>query len=425
MPAVCSGCAHYNRPVAGSRAEHKDTSQTSAGGGLTGWCSPGYAPGTVRHRRAKHVTFSPSRAVQHERGPRNSTIRKQLAQYIKDTTRGDAAPPACPAFLGAPYLPVRALVPVTLAGGCAPEFSHSTIFQPVPRYPVEVLQRWSCKTEPVQESAARLLNMTLHWVRSIPTFLTLSSHDQHLLLQSSWPEMFLLGLAQWALPMDPKQLAVEAGLPCEQTSPGRLTSFLQQVQLLQDTLHKFHHMQLDAVEYACLKGIVLFKTDVPSLREPGTVAVLQDQTQLSFSHHIEVHKPGQPFRFGKLLLLLSSLREVQCSSLESVFFTKMTTGAVSMDQLVLDMYKSLQAEDLSDSYRSTQVICHREGRFAAEGVFATERRIRARNLLSVAKTPLAANRPSTPNKTVKEAKPVAGQENFLLNSPCGYSPGQQ
>ncbi|XP_078698327.1 nuclear receptor subfamily 2 group E member 1-like [Branchiostoma floridae x Branchiostoma belcheri] len=290
-------------------------------------------------------------AVQHERGPRNSTIRKQLAQYIKDTTRGDAAPPACPAFLGAPYLPVRALVPVTLAGGCAPEFSHSTIFQPVPRYPVEVLQRWSCKSEPVQESAARLLNMTLHWVRSIPTFLTLSSHDQHLLLQSSWPEMFLLGLAQWALPMDPKQLAVEAGLPCEQTSPGRLTSFLQQVQLLQDTLHKFHHMQLDAVEYACLKGIVLFKTDVPSLREPGTVAVLQDQTQLSFSHHIEVHKPGQPFRFGKLLLLLSSLREVQCSSLESMFFTKMTTGGVSMDQLVLDMYKSLQAEDLSDSYR--------------------------------------------------------------------------
>ncbi|XP_066276455.1 nuclear receptor subfamily 2 group E member 1-like [Branchiostoma lanceolatum] len=291
-------------------------------------------------------------AVQHERGPRNSTIRKQLAQYMKDTSRCDAVPQACPAFLGAPYLPVRALVPVTLTDRCAADFTHSTIFQPVPRYPVEVLQRWSCKTEPVQEAAARLLNMTLHWLRSIPAFLTLSSHDQHLLLQSSWQEMFLLGLAQWALPMDPKQLAVEAGVPADQTAPDRLQSFLQQVQALQETLHKFHHLQVDAVEYACLKGIVLFKTDVQSLREPGTVAVLQDQTQLSFSHHIEAHKPGQPFRFGKLLLLLSSLREVQRSSLESVFFTKASTGGVSMGRLVLDMYKSLQTDVvLADTYR--------------------------------------------------------------------------
>eukprot|EP00058_Branchiostoma_floridae_P026755 XP_002612246.1 hypothetical protein BRAFLDRAFT_100080 [Branchiostoma floridae] len=150
--------------------------------------------------------------------------------------------------------------------------------------------------------------------------------------------------------------------------------------MLQETLHKFHQLQVDAVEYACLKGIVLFKTDVQSLRDHGAVAVLQDQTQRGSSatasrctnlanisasanycsfcpayesgHHIEMHKAGQPFRFGKLLLLLSSLRKVQRSSLESVFFTKAMTGGVSMDQLVLDMYKSLQTDVvLSDSYR--------------------------------------------------------------------------
>lgn len=49
--------------------------------------------------------------------------------------------------------------------------------------------------------------------------------------------------------------------------------------------------------------------------------------------------PTQPCRFGKLLLLLPSLRSVTPSTIEEVFFKK-TIGNVPITRLLSDMYKS-------------------------------------------------------------------------------------
>ena len=56
------------------------------------------------------VTFEPflSTAVQHERGPRNSTIRRQVAMYLKETSELGtvlAPHPFRSPFLPAAYLP--------------------------------------------------------------------------------------------------------------------------------------------------------------------------------------------------------------------------------------------------------------------------------------------------------------------------------
>lgn len=53
-----------------------------------------------------------------------------------------------------------------------------------------------------QETTARLLFMAVRWVRCLAPFQTLSKHDQLLLLQESWKELFLLHLAQWSVPWD-------------------------------------------------------------------------------------------------------------------------------------------------------------------------------------------------------------------------------
>lgn len=53
-----------------------------------------------------------------------------------------------------------------------------------------------------QETTARLLFMAVRWVRCLAPFQTLSKHDQLLLLQESWKELFLLHLAQWSIPWD-------------------------------------------------------------------------------------------------------------------------------------------------------------------------------------------------------------------------------
>lgn len=56
--------------------------------------------------------------------------------------------------------------------------------------------------ENVYESAAKLLFLTVKWARSIPSFLQLTFHDQSILLENTWNELFILSAAQWTLPVD-------------------------------------------------------------------------------------------------------------------------------------------------------------------------------------------------------------------------------
>lgn len=66
----------------------------------------------------------------------------------------------------------------------------------------------------------------------------------------------------------------------------------------------------------------------------GLAALIVDGYALLSSRY-----PTQPCRFGKLLLLLPSLRSVSPSTIEEVFFKK-TIGNVPITRLLSDMYKS-------------------------------------------------------------------------------------
>ena len=76
-----------------------------------------------------------------------------------------------------------------------------------------------------------------------------------------------------------------------------------------------------------------------ALREFHSVAALQDQAQVCLSKYIESTYRNQSFRFGKILLLLPSLRHVRGKTIEEVFFRK-TIGAISIERLLVDMFKS-------------------------------------------------------------------------------------
>ncbi|KAI4459168.1 nuclear hormone receptor [Holotrichia oblita] len=73
-----------------------------------------------------------------------------------------------------------------------------TLQQPNPSLALPLAPTW----EMLQETTARLLFMAVRWVRCLAPFQTLSKHDQLLLLQESWKELFLLHLAQWSVPWD-------------------------------------------------------------------------------------------------------------------------------------------------------------------------------------------------------------------------------
>ena len=66
--------------------------------------------------------------------------------------------------------------------------------------------------------------------------------------------------------------------------------------------------------------------------------MLQDQAQYILGDYIRTHYSKQPTRFGRLLLLLPSLRNIRNVTVEMLFF-KDSIGSVSITRLLSDIYQ--------------------------------------------------------------------------------------
>ncbi|XP_064628505.1 nuclear receptor subfamily 2 group E member 1-like [Lineus longissimus] len=298
-------------------------------------------------------------AVQHERGPRNSTIRRQVAMYLKETSELSSMMTFRPPFfVGMPgiervdnSITVSAVESPTTTPTSSTSSTGSTgtsvaICQPTPKYPHELAQAYFNNPEAICEAAARLLFMSVRWTKNVPAFLSLPFRDQVVLLEEGWRELFCLGAAQFQMPIEAGPLLAAAGLSTDQSPPDKVVQMMSEIRVLQECIAKFKAMQVDPTEFACLKGIVLFKTvfpnsptDMKGLRDFHTVASLQDQAQLTLSKYIQTAYPTQPFRFGKLLLLLPTLRAINPATIEQLFFKK-TIGTIPIERLLVDMFKS-------------------------------------------------------------------------------------
>ncbi|GLD49415.1 nuclear receptor subfamily 2 group E member 1 isoform X2 [Lates japonicus] len=291
------------------------------------------------------------------RGPRTSTIRKQVALYFRGHKEVNGSSTHFPgsSLPGPPFFTtVTQLEPHNLemsAVATTPERQAIVgLAQPTPKYPHEVsgtpMYLYEVATESVCESAARLLFMSIKWAKSVPAFSTLPLSDQLILLEDAWRELFVLGIAQWAIPVDSTTLLAVSGMNTENTESQRMNKIMSEIQALQEVVTRFRQMRLDATEFACLKCIVTFKavptqgsTELRSFRNASAIAALQDEAQLTLNSYIHTRYPTQPCRFGKLLLLLPALRSVGPSTIEEVFFKK-TIGNVPITRLLSDMYKS-------------------------------------------------------------------------------------
>uniref|UniRef100_A0A7N4PD31 NR LBD domain-containing protein n=1 Tax=Sarcophilus harrisii TaxID=9305 RepID=A0A7N4PD31_SARHA len=162
-----------------------------------------------------------------------------------------------------------------------------------------------------------------------------ASIPQVILLEEAWSELFLLCAIQWSLPLEScPLLSVPDPTPGIQ---GKLMSAPIETQILQETIARFKSLTVDPTEFACMKALVLFK---PGRQEPGLqVENLQDQSQVMLGQHNKMHYPSQPVRFGKLLLLLPSLRFISSDRIELLFFRR-TIGNTPMEKLLCDMFKN-------------------------------------------------------------------------------------
>ncbi|KYQ58083.1 Nuclear receptor subfamily 2 group E member 1 [Trachymyrmex zeteki] len=295
-------------------------------------------------------------AVQHERGPRNSTLRRQMALYFKEPEimNSMVAPPPTALDLVLPKVPSEPRV--SMPGPSPhPSLPHpvycnaltvSKMPSNIPNLQLPFIP--SINPESICEQAARLLFLNVHWARDLVSGTNLVMEDQLTLLESSWRELFLLAAAQMIPTLDPTPL-----LPLNLQSIGLAI----EVNRFRETLAGFHAMNLDQHEFACIRAIVLFKAGLdnepvssnrstssnsPSpgsrLRDAVCVARLMDSAQLALGQRLSGASYGT-LRFNKLLLLLPTLRSVSAHAIEELFF-RTTIGVIPIERIICDVYKA-------------------------------------------------------------------------------------
>nr|CAD7408237.1 unnamed protein product [Timema cristinae] len=199
--------------------------------------------------------------------------------------------------------------------------------------------------ETVYETSARLLFMAVKWAKNLPSFASLPFRDQVILLEEAWAELFLLNAVQWCMPLESSPL-FSVSEHASVVPNGKASQVAADVRVLNDTLLRFKAVGVDPAEFACLKAIVLFRSEdyclVPEtrgLKDPVQVENLQDQAQVMLGQHTRSQQPGQPARFGRLLLMLPLLRLVATTRIEQIFFQR-TIGNTPMEKVLCDMYKN-------------------------------------------------------------------------------------
>ncbi|XP_043493612.1 nuclear receptor subfamily 2 group E member 1 [Polistes fuscatus] len=300
-------------------------------------------------------------AVQHERGPRNSTLRRQMAFFYKEPEMmGSVVPqPSAALDLALPKPPTEPRVSV------APPTPHHQLPHPaycnmlgLPKVPITIGELpiypliSTITVESICEQAARLLFLNIKWTRDLIAGTELEIEDQLILLKSSWRELFLLATAQLLPSLDPTLLIPRAGGgPQEQNLAVEVSNF-------RNTIAAFTEVNLDQHEYACIRAIVLFKTGLDNYPVPSsgnscsgspssnngnlsngaaTIVRLHESAQLALGQRLS--GALGVLRLRKVLLLLPSLKSVSAHAITELFF-KRTIGHIPMEKIICDMYRS-------------------------------------------------------------------------------------
>ncbi|XP_068619715.1 nuclear receptor subfamily 2 group E member 1-like [Battus philenor] len=297
-------------------------------------------------------------AVQHERGPRNSTIRRQMALFLKDPVipPSNVNPPLPPALDLA--LPKQNLLPPShMSLFHNPYHSYhrvnllSTPLAPLalPKVPSPppITASLLSPTEPeaMCEAAARLLFMNVKWAKNVPAFNSLSLSDRLLLLEETWRDLFVIGTSQFLYPLDLKILYGEKN--------ARIN--VKEVEEFTNALSEIAKLRPDNNEFACLRAIVLFKTsvneknnsanlssavsDIKRLQDLPAIAALQDHSQNVLNEYVARMYPQATYRSSQLLQLLPVIRKVCSATIVELFF-RSTIGEIPIERIISDMYRT-------------------------------------------------------------------------------------
>ncbi|KAM6425599.1 nuclear receptor subfamily 2 group C member 1 isoform 3-T3 [Rhynochetos jubatus] len=143
------------------------------------------------------------------------------------------------------------------------------------------------------ESASRLLFLSMHWARSIPSFQALGQDNSISLVKACWNELFTLGLAQCSQVMNVATI---------------LTAFVNH---LHGSLQQDH----------------------PGLENVVQIEKFQEKAYMEFQDYVTKAYPDDTYRLSRLLLRLPALRLMSAAITEELFFAGLI-GNVQIDSII-------------------------------------------------------------------------------------------
>ncbi|XP_072305775.1 nuclear receptor subfamily 2 group C member 2 isoform X1 [Eucyclogobius newberryi] len=195
------------------------------------------------------------------------------------------------------------------------------------------------------ESASRLLFLSMHWARSIPAFSALGQEANTSLVRACWNELFTLGLAQCAHVMNLSTIlsAIINHLQDDKLSGERVKQVMEHIWKFQEFCNSMTRLDTDSYEYAYLKAIVLFSPDHPGVDSAGQIEKYQEKALMELQDYVQKTYPDDTYRLTRILTRLPSLRLMNPSITEELFFTGLI-GNVSIDSIIPYILKMETAE---------------------------------------------------------------------------------
>ncbi|XP_029718182.2 protein tailless-like [Aedes albopictus] len=292
-------------------------------------------------------------AVQHERGPRSSTLRKQMALFIaKDTPLRHELmiPPPIP--LGQPTMGLD--LSMQRNAFLSPQsMVHPTLF-PAMQSPHPLIA-----ADAIRESAAQLLFMNVNFLKNLVPFTKLPLDDQLFLFEESWREFFILAVAQYLLPVNFNHLLVAYEYLNNNRGEPIPECIIREVDIFQEILTQIVALRVDTNEFVYLRAVVLYKTEFDpessisssssdgsdfisstskSIQEISTVRALEDGAKEALAAYVRTCRPVPAERYRLLLQLLPVLRNVSTYTIEELFFRR-NIGPAPLLKLLLDFYR--------------------------------------------------------------------------------------
>ncbi|CAH8841651.1 unnamed protein product [Trichobilharzia szidati] len=185
--------------------------------------------------------------------------------------------------------------------------------------------------------ADQRLYRTVRWSRALPDFSLLDTDDQILLIQNCWADLLCLDCCWRSLPT-PTEIRLTSS-KCINLEAAREMGAEEIVERILQLTQSLTRLQLDVVEYACLKVIVLMQADLSNLKASAQVRSYQECVRELLMDYVAKSSPDINDKFNKLINRIPELHKTSQAA-RSMLADLDLSAYLSSNSLLMELLRS-------------------------------------------------------------------------------------